>query len=257
MTHQPRKRFGQNFLQNKAIIHQIIQAFNPQPTERILEIGPGLGALTAPLLRQAKQLTAIEIDRDLHAHLTTLCADLGALHLLNADALAIDYREFGPHLRLIGNLPYNISTPLLIHLLHYTDCIDDMSFMLQKEVVDRVVALPGCKAYGRLSVMVQYHCAVESLFDVPPSAFYPEPKVDSAIIRLTPYRTRPYPAVDLAQLERVTKQAFSMRRKTLANNLKPLLARDALIALGIDPQRRPETLSVAEFVQLAIQIPNS
>lgn len=249
--HRPRKRFGQNFLQNQAIINDILRSFNPQPTDRVIEIGPGLGALTKPLLTILDHLTAIEIDTDLHDHLGELSPSLGKLQLINADALTVNYGQFGDHLRIIGNLPYNISTPLLLCLLHYAPYIDDMHFMLQKEVVERLAAMPGTKAYGRLSVIVQYQCEVEQLFTVPPSAFYPQPKVDSAIVRLIPYQVSPYPKVEFASLERLMACAFSMRRKTLANNLKSLLKASDLVGLNIDPGLRPEQISVTDYVQIA------
>ncbi len=254
--HRPRKRFGQNFLQNQHVINDILRAFNPQATDHVVEIGPGLGALTWPLLRVLPSLTAVEIDTDLQAHLAAMPQALGALQLINADALTVDYGQLGEHLRIIGNLPYNISTPLLLHLLHYARHIDDMHFMLQKEVVERLVATPGRKAYGRLSVVVQYLCEVEQLFTVPPTAFHPQPKVESAIIRLIPYQTSPYPEVKFAELERLMASAFSMRRKTLANNLKPLLNAADLLALGIDPGLRPEQISVTDYVQIAKFITN-
>lgn len=250
MAHRPRKRFGQNFLQDRLIIDSIIQALHPQRTDNVLEIGPGLGALTQPLLRKLDKLTAIEIDTDLQAHLATLPDASNHLTVVNADALTIDYSEFGQQLRVIGNLPYNISTPLLLRLLHYTPFIADMHFMLQKEVVLRLVASPGSKAYGRLSVMLQYYCEVEHLFDVPPTAFHPQPKVDSAIVRLTPHTTPLYPAVEFANLEKLVACAFSMRRKTLANNLKPIMSAANLTELGIDPTLRPEQISVADYVKL-------
>lgn len=252
MEHRPRKRFGQNFLQNQHIIHHIIRALNLQTGDNVLEIGPGLGALTQPLLRELDALTAIEIDRDLQAHLATIPGALGKLTVIDADALTIDYSQFGKKLRIIGNLPYNISTPLLLHLLHFTPFIDDMHFMLQKEVVERMSAGPGSKAYGRLSVMLQYYCDVEHLFNVPPEAFHPAPKVDSAVVRLTPITASPYPFVAFTDLEQLVARAFSMRRKTLANNLKPEISATQLTALGIDPGLRPEQISVADYVRLAI-----
>lgn len=251
MQHRPRKRFGQNFLQNPHIIDAIVRAFNPQATDHVVEIGPGLGALTQPLLRQLNALTAIEIDRDLQAHLALMPEALGKLNLVDADALSIDYSDLGEDLRVIGNLPYNISTPLLIHLLHHVKHIKDMHFMLQKEVVERLAAGPGSKAYGRLSVIVQYHCEVEHLFNVPADAFFPKPKVESAIVCMTPYRVSPYPAVPFTELERLVACAFSMRRKTLANNLKPILNAAELTTLGINPLLRPEQISVSEYVQIA------
>ncbi len=251
MAHRARKRFGQNFLQSRQIIDNIIRSLNLQPGNNVLEIGPGLGALTQPLLQKLDQLTAIEIDRDLQAHLTEMHGAGGKLTVISADALTVDYSQFGERIRVIGNLPYNISTPLLLRLLHYTPHIDDMHFMLQKEVVDRIAAGPGSKAYGRLSVMLQYYCDVEHLFDVPPEAFHPQPKVDSAVVRLTPHTSSPYPAVEFADLERLVACAFSMRRKTLANNLKPVISATELTAMGIDPVLRPEQISVMDYVRLA------
>jgi 16S rRNA (adenine1518-N6/adenine1519-N6)-dimethyltransferase len=251
MEHRPRKRFGQNFLQSQPIINDIFRAFCPKPMDRVVEIGPGLGALTKPLLNVLETLIAIEIDTDLQAHLQEMPESFGRLQLMNADALTVDYGQFGEHLRIIGNLPYNISTPLLLHLLHYVAHIDDMLFMLQKEVVDRLSALPGTKAYGRFSVVVQYQCEVHALFTVPATAFYPEPKVESAIVRLIPHRVSPYPAVDVTALERLMACAFSMRRKTVANNLKSLITANDLIALGIDPGWRPEQISVKDYVLIA------
>lgn len=251
MTHRPRKRFGQNFLQNQHIIDDIIRAFNPTPEDTVVEIGPGLGALTRPLLYKLNSLTAIEIDTDLQLHLSAMPEAHQKLNLIGDDALTVDYGQFGQHLRLIGNLPYNISTPILLHLFHYVSHIDDMLFMLQKEVVLRLAASPGCKAYGRLSVLAQYHCEVEHLFDVPATAFHPQPKVTSAIVRLTPHQPLPFATIAWPLLERTVATAFSMRRKTLANNLKPLLKADDIAALGIDPLLRPEQISIAEYAQLA------
>lgn len=251
MAHRPRKRFGQNFLQNHHVIESILHAFHPQKTDNVVEIGPGLGALTKPLLNVLDSLTAIEIDRDLQAYLAEMPQASAKLRLIGADALTIDYSQLGEHLRIIGNLPYNISTPLLLHLLHFAPHIDDMYFMLQKEVVDRLAAQPGCKNYGRLSVIVQYQCEVEHLLAVPPTAFHPEPKVDSAVVRLMPHQTSPYHPVPIAELERLVACAFSMRRKTLANNLKPLLTASDLISLDIDPGRRPEQISITDYVQIA------
>lgn len=247
MQHRPRKRFGQNFLQDQAIIAAIIGLIEPHHDDNILEIGPGLGALTLPLLRQVKQLTAIEIDRDLQITLRELPLAATRLNLIDADALSISYDRFGKDLRLVGNLPYNISTPLLIHLLHFLGSIRDMFFMLQAEVVDRLVAAPGTKTFGRLSVMTQYYCDVDKLLDVPPSAFYPAPKVDSAIIRLIPHHHGLYPKVARTALEKVVAQAFGMRRKTLANNLKPLLSATQIATLDIDPGLRPEQISVMQY----------
>ncbi len=257
MQHRARKRFGQNFLQNQHIIGNIIHALHLQSSDNVLEIGPGLGALTQPLLNVLTHLNAIEIDRDLQAHLATMPGTNGKLTVIDADALTIDYSQFGEHLRVIGNLPYNISTPLLLRLLHYTPHIADMHFMLQKEVVDRMAANPGCKAYGRLSVMLQYFCEVEPLFDVPPEAFHPRPKVDSAVVRLTPHASSPYPPVAFTALESLVACAFSMRRKTLANNLKPVISAEKLASIGIDPGLRPEQISVGDYVKITIAVGNS
>ncbi|CEG59022.1 16S rRNA (adenine(1518)-N(6)/adenine(1519)-N(6))-dimethyltransferase RsmA [Legionella fallonii] len=256
MRHSPRKRFGQNFLQDGGVIDQILRSINPQATDNILEIGPGLGALTQPLLRQLDHLLAVEIDRDLQQYLSQLPIAQNKLQLISADALTIDYGQFGTGLRIIGNLPYNISTPLLFHLLQFTPFIKDMYFMLQKEVVDRMAAAPDTKAYGRLSVMLQYRCEVEHLFDVPPEAFDPRPKVDSAIVRLIPYQTPPFDIVEIDVLQKLVTSAFAMRRKTLTNNLKGIISFAQLADLGIDGGRRPEQISVSEYVQLAKFISN-
>lgn len=256
MVHRPRKRFGQNFLQSHQVIDTILREFHAKPTDHVIEIGPGLGALTKPLLRKLPHLLAIEIDRDLHLALSEMSSTEGQLELICADALSIDYSQFGNNLRIIGNLPYNISTPLLFHLLHHLRHIQDMTFMLQKEVVDRLCAQPGSKAYGRLSVMIQYFCEAECLFNVPKEAFFPQPKVESAIVRLVPYTISPYPEIDFLSLERLLQCAFSMRRKTLANNLKHLLSASDLITLGIEPSLRPEQISITDYVQIAKFINN-
>jgi len=249
VSHKPRKRFGQNFLQSQPVISQILAALNLQPDDKVVEIGPGMGALTRPLLQRLHKLIAIEIDRDLQAY---LIEQLGPkLDLIAADALTIDYGQWGSGLRVIGNLPYNISTPLMLHLLSFNGKIIDMHFMLQKEVVLRLAGQPGSRDYGRLSVMTQYLCDVEPLFDVPPEAFYPPPKVDSAIVRLTPHPVSPYPLVNLDVLQAVVAKSFSMRRKTLANNLKPVISADQLLSLGIDPGLRPEQISVMDYVKLS------
>ena len=251
MAHRPRKRFGQNFLQNHHVIESILQHFHPQPADKVVEIGPGLGALTKPLLGSLDVLTAIEIDTDLQTYLREMPQAAGKLSVIDADALTIDYSQWGDHLRIIGNLPYNISTPLLLHMLHFAPHIDDMYFMLQKEVVERLAASQGTKAYGRLSVMVQYHCDVEMLFLVPPTAFHPQPKVESAVVRLVPHQESPYPNIPFSVLESLVACAFSMRRKTLANNLKPLLSAAELTTLGINPSLRPEQISVTDYVRIA------
>ena len=258
MNHKPRKRFGQNFLHDAGIIQNIINAIDPAPGKRIVEIGPGLGALTKYLLPQAGTLDVVELDRDLIPHLEREFSGLGQLHIHNADALKFDFcalaqKDDGPDekLHVVGNLPYNISTPLLFHLLDQRHCIQDMFFMLQNEVVNRLAAEPGSKAYGRLSVMVQFHCRVDKLFMVPPGAFNPPPKVDSAIVRLVPYDQPPVDVDDVETLRKVVKQSFVQRRKTLRNNLKGLLDAELIKGCDIDPGRRAETLSLEEFAALA------
>lgn len=250
-SHRARRRFGQNFLQDEQVIHRIASAVNNHPTLPLVEIGPGRGALTAALLESREQLQAVELDRDLIEPLQQRFGD--RLTLLQADALTVDFCRFteGQPLRIIGNLPYNISTPLLFHLLEHATCIYDMHFMLQQEVVARLAATPGSSAWGRLSVMVQYRCRVEPLLSVPPEAFYPIPKVWSAVVRLTPL---PQPAVAVTDPERfaaLVTAAFSQRRKTLRNTLRQWFEADAIRALGIDPGRRPETLTLAEFATLS------
>lgn len=249
----PRKRFGQHFLHDDRVIQDILSAISPLPSQHIVEIGPGQGALTLPLLSLCQTLEVVEIDRDLYAPLKAQCAGRGELLLHEADALTFDFGALcsdGRALRLVGNLPYNISTPLIFHLLTFTDRIDDMHFMLQKEVAARLAAVPCTKDYGRLSVMVQYHCAVSRLFDVGPDAFTPPPKVDSSVVRLKPFRVKPVTAASFEHFSALVKAAFAMRRKTLRNCLKTLLAvcrEDVPIDLG----RRAEELSVAEFVALS------
>lgn len=246
--HIPRKRFGQNFLQDEGVIQLILQSLHLKSADNVLEIGPGLGALTRPLLSRLTQLTAIEIDRELQ---TSLRALGDHLNLIEGDALAVDYHQFGQGLRIIGNLPYNISTPLILHLLHFHDDIKDMHVMLQKEVAERIAAQPGGKQYGRLSIMVQYYCAVDYLFDVPPEAFFPKPKVDSAVIRISPYSVSPYPHVPFSALETCVAKAFSMRRKTLTNNFKGLISNEKWLELGIDPSQRPEQIALSDYIKIA------
>ncbi|OJY39418.1 MAG: 16S rRNA (adenine(1518)-N(6)/adenine(1519)-N(6))-dimethyltransferase [Legionella sp. 40-6] len=250
MKHRPRKRFGQNFLHDARIIQQIIAAVSPQASDNLLEIGPGLGALTHPLLRIVRELTVIEIDRDLQQYWSQ-APNAQHLTLIPQDALTVDYGDFGADLRIIGNLPYNISTPLLLLLMRFCPMIRDMHFMLQKEVVERMAAMPGNKDYGRLTIMLQYHCEITHLFDVAPDAFDPPPKVDSAIIRLVPYQHNPYDPIDQESLEFIVGRAFAMRRKTLNNNLKGLITPAELEQLGINGQKRPEQLSIEDYVQLA------
>lgn len=252
-----RKRFGQNFLQDSNVIAQIIGAIAPKPGQALVEIGPGLGALTEELLAAAGELDVVELDRDLIPILRTQFfryEDNFRIH--QGDALKFDFttlvRDDKP-LRVVGNLPYNISTPLIFHLLSFGNQIQDMHFMLQKEVVQRLAASPGDKNYGRLSVMAQYHCQTDNLFEVPPTAFEPQPKVDSAIVRLIPHQQKPQVANNEKHLTDLVRTSFSQRRKTLRNNLKKMLPSTAIEAVNIDPSIRPEHLSVADFVNLTNQ----
>ncbi len=259
-THIPRKRFGQNFLVDRNVIEKIVRAFNPHAGEHIVEIGPGKGALTTPLLTIAKHLYVIELDRDLLPSLENQCRDIGKLKIYQSDVLKFDFNqiETPPHqLRIIGNLPYNISTPLLFHLLKYIDCIKDMHFMLQKEVVDRLAAKPGTAEYGRLSVMIQFHCNVEPLFSVGPRSFQPPPKVESTVARFIPLKQEHRPPVNQAQFANIVKQAFSHRRKTLRNNLKTLLREEQILNCEIDPNIRAEYLDINAFIRLANALDNN
>jgi 16S rRNA (adenine1518-N6/adenine1519-N6)-dimethyltransferase len=253
MTHTPRKRFGQNFLQDYGIISHIIGSIEAQPNEHWVEIGPGQGALTEPLLKLGVKLDVVELDRDLVVWLKHKFQHQERLQIHSADALRFDFSALaiGEKLRVIGNLPYNISTPLMFHLLEHAVCIDDMFFMLQKEVVNRICAEPNSKQYGRLSVMMQYYCATEWLFDVPPESFDPVPKVMSAIVRLIPHSQPPVQVDDLANLNTVVTTAFSQRRKTLRNSLKKLIDEQTMVNLGIDPILRAENISLADFARLS------
>jgi len=253
IDHRPRKRFGQNFLHDPGIIRRIVSVIDPRPGERLVEIGPGRGAITSVLLQAAGSLDAVELDRDLIEPLTNQCAGLGELRVHNADALGFDLCALHPgeELRLIGNLPYNVSTPLLFRFLDQADCIRDMHFMLQKEVVARIAATPGSKVYGRLSVMIQTYCLPEPLLRIGPGAFTPAPKVDSAFLRLTPRRPLPVPVLDPPFLSRLVAQAFSQRRKTLRNSLRGLIGVELLESQGLDPGQRAEELGVETFAHLA------
>jgi len=248
-----RKRFGQHFLHDRNVIQRIITALQPQAGEALVEIGPGRGALTQDLLRSVGTLDVIELDRDLIAPLEHACAGLGTLRVHNEDALRFDFcrlMQGNTRLRIVGNLPYNISTPLLFHLLTQAHCIHDMHFMLQNEVVERMVAAPGGRTYGRLSVMIQYRCSVQKLFHVGPGAFTPPPKVDSAVIRMLPHATPPVQVTSEPVFEQVVRAAFGQRRKTLRNTLKELLTADEIQVLGIDPAVRAEQLSLSDFALL-------
>lgn len=249
MKHQPRKRFGQNFLVDACVIAAIIDAIHPSRDDRIVEIGPGLGALTRPLLAAVEQMHAIEIDRDLAAALKREFAPRLTVH--TADVLGFDFATLGNALRVVGNLPYNISTPLLFQLARYAAQLRDIHVMLQKEIVARMVASPSDSAYGRLSVMLQYRFELEKLIDVPAAAFDPAPKVASAVVRLAPLRPPPVAARDEAWFARIVRAAFSQRRKTLRNSLSAFLAEPDWRALAVAPTARAQELSVAQFVAIA------
>ena len=253
MSHRPRKRFGQNFLTDPNIIRGIVAAIAPRVGERVVEIGPGRGALTLPLLEQLGELDVVELDRDLIPILRTIAVTIGELRIHEADALKFDFGALaaGGKLRVVGNLPYNISTPLLFHLIDQIDVIHDMHFMLQKEAVERMVAPRGGDDYGRLSVMIQYRCRAEKLFGVPPGAFFPPPKVESAIVRLVPHDAAPVEVGDEATFAKLVRQSFAQRRKTLRNNLKGVLDSAAIEAAGVDPSIRPEQLTLAQFAALS------
>ncbi len=258
--HRARKRFGQNFLHDATVLQRIVSAIDPRPGQTLVEIGPGPGALTRQILTLTKQLTVVELDRDLIPLLQQNCAGLGTLEIHSADALKFDFctlKQPEKRIRLFGNLPYNISTPLLFHLFKQLPCIQDMYFMLQKELVERIIATPGSKTYGRLSVMVQFHCQVEMLFTVGPEAFRPAPKIDSAIIRLIPHPEPPVEVTDPAAFSQLVTQAFSQRRKTLRNTLKKMLSAEQISSSGIDPAIRAEQLSLQEFALLANLIGSS
>jgi 16S rRNA (adenine1518-N6/adenine1519-N6)-dimethyltransferase len=248
--HVARKRFGQNFLVDSGIINAIIGAIDPQRGDTLVEIGPGLGAITEPLLARLNHLHVVEIDRDLIARLRKQHPST-RMTIHEGDALAFDFASIGSDLRLVGNLPYNISTPLLFHLAEYVGIVRDMHFMLQKEVVERMVALPGESDFSRLSVMLQYRFHLEWLIDVPPESFDPPPKVQSAVVRLIPKDAAELNAKSQDKLAQVVQTAFSQRRKMLRNTLKGTLSDAGFAELGIDPTRRPEDISVADYVRIA------
>ena len=253
-SHKPRKSLGQNFLQDADVIYHIIQAIAPQAHQHILEIGPGQGALTADLIEAAGRLDAVEFDRDLVARLTKRFQQIEHFHLHQADILNFSLRDVATpkqKIRVVGNLPYNISTPLLFHLCQQLNVIEDMHFMLQKEVVDRLCAQPGDKAYGRLSVMLGLHCESCALFDVPPEAFYPPPKVNSSIVQLIPRQKPLAPIIDDKQLDKIVRQAFSQRRKTLGKSLEKYLRREQFALINLSCKARPEELSIPQFIALA------
>jgi 16S rRNA (adenine1518-N6/adenine1519-N6)-dimethyltransferase len=250
MLHVAKKRFGQNFLTDQGIIASLIDAINPQKEQTIVEIGPGLGALTKPLLKEIDHLHVIEIDRDIVSWMQNEYAGK-RITIHNVDALKFDFAQLGHHLRVTGNLPYNISTPILFHLLDNLVHIRDMHFMLQKEVVERMVAMPSTPAYGRLSVMLQYHLNMEYLITVPPEAFEPAPKVESAFVRCVPHEVKPDIAQDYNLFYKVVLAAFGQRRKTIRNTLKDFLNDEDFAQLNLNAQLRAENLTVKDFVQIS------
>ncbi len=251
--HRTRKRFGQHFLHDRNLVDLMVRTLGLQKDDTLVEIGPGRGALTYPLLEKLPHLHVVELDRDLIALLRQENSP-ERLTIHESDALRFDFRTLKPAdkpLRVIGNLPYNISTPLIFHLLSQADAISDMTFMLQKEVVDRLTASPGTRDWGRLSIMVQYHCQADYLFFVPPGAFSPPPKVDSAVVRLIPHASPPHPANDEEHLRRLVAQAFTQRRKAIRNSLKSQVTLEQFEQAGIDAGLRPDQLTVADYVTLA------
>lgn len=253
--HFARKRFGQNFLQDDSVIENIVAAIQPKNDQALVEIGPGLAALTLPVSDRIDHLTVIEIDRDLAARLIENPFLKNKLTVIEQDAMTIDFtalsKKLGQPLRVFGNLPYNISTPLMFHLFEYTHAISDMYFMLQKEVVSRLVAAPNSKTYGRLSVMAQYYCQIIPVLEVPPSAFKPAPKVDSAVVKLIPHKNIPYPVEDIKSLSRITTAAFNQRRKTIRNSLEHFFNAEQLTKLNINLDLRAENLSLQQYCELA------
>lgn len=254
MSHRPRKRFGQHFLHDPSVIGRIADAVDPAPGAHLVEIGPGEGALTFPLLARGARLTVIELDRDLAATLAARPEAGGTLTVVQADALKFPLAELaapGERLRLVGNLPYNVSTPLLFRFIAQAGVIQDMHFMLQREVVERMAAPPGSKTYGRLSVMLAAACRVDALFDIGPGAFRPPPRVWSSVVRLAPWREPPFPLPDPARFAEVVRRAFGQRRKTLRNALSGLVDEEAIRAAGYDPGVRAEMLPAEAFGRLA------
>ncbi|BDX05414.1 16S rRNA (adenine(1518)-N(6)/adenine(1519)-N(6))-dimethyltransferase RsmA [Planctobacterium marinum] len=253
LGHVARKRFGQNFLHDEQVIADIVSAIRPVDGENLVEIGPGLGALTEPVCEQVSKLTVVELDRDLATRLRSHPFIRDKLNIVESDALKYDFAQLAQDkpLRIFGNLPYNISTPLMFHLFSFSTLVQDMHFMLQKEVVNRLAAEPGHKNYGRLSVMAQYYCQVVPVLEVPPHAFQPPPKVDSAVVRLLPHAAPPVEVQNKKTLDQVCAIAFNQRRKTIRNSLKELLSEADIEAVGINPAARAETLSLQDFANLA------
>ncbi len=257
MTHfkaPPKKSLGQHFLADRSYIDRIVQAVNPQPGDRLVEIGPGQGAITFPLLKRHGELTAIEFDRDLITPLMEASESIGRLTIIHKDVLAVDFAKLAGDegkLRLVGNLPYNLSSPILFHVLEHAEAVSDMVFMLQKEVVDRMAAGPGSKVYGRLSVMLQAYCAVTPLFTVPPGAFRPPPKVDSAVVRMVPRAPGQIGIQDPRRFADIVRAAFGQRRKTLRNALSTVCDGALIEAAGLRPDARAEQIDVDGFIRLA------
>ena len=251
--HRARKRFGQHFLHDQNIIDLILRAINPLPGDHLVEIGPGQGALTYPLLQRCKDLIAIELDRDLVPVLQRESKRYGNLEVINADILEFNLASLGKDkkFRLLGNLPYNISTPLMFHVLESMSQIEDMHFMVQKEVGLRIVAGPGNNNYGRLSVMLQYRCECQYLFDVGPGSFSPPPKVDSAVVRMTPLTEPAHDIGDEKIFSAIVQAAFGQRRKTISNSLRSQVSRESISACGIDPSLRAENLTIGDFARLS------
>jgi 16S rRNA (adenine1518-N6/adenine1519-N6)-dimethyltransferase len=254
VLHRARKRFGQHFLHDAGIIRRIVDAIGPRPEDRMVEIGPGLGAITQPLLQCLGRLHAIELDRDVIPELASVCSMAGELTIHQADALKFDFSSLtsnGDKLRVVGNLPYNIATPLIFHLLEQLKVIEDMHFLLQREVVERISADPGSSTYGRVSVMVQYRCRCERLFTVNSGAFSPPPKIESALLRITPHLQPPVMVDDEKRFALIVSRAFTQRRKTLKNALKKLLSTAEIEAAGVDPSTRPEKLTLSDYAALS------
>lgn len=254
LGHTARKRFGQNFLTDQGVISSIVGAIAPDNNHVMVEIGPGLGALTEPVADMIDNLTVVELDRDLVKRLQYHPTLKDKLTIYQGDALQFDFNQLqqaGKKMKVFGNLPYNISTPLMFHLFEFAEQIETMHFMLQKEVVLRLSASPGNKAYGRLTVMAQYYCQVVPVLEVPPTSFTPAPKVDSAVVRLLPYAVKPWPCQNVDVLRHLVTTAFNMRRKTLRNNLKTLLSDDDFATLQVDASLRPEQISVEQYVTMA------
>lgn len=256
MQHRPRKRFGQHFLHDPAVIDRIVAAVAPRAGEQLVEIGPGEGALTFPLLERGARLTVIELDRELAARLESNGASGDVLTVIQGDALKVELAGLaapGERLRLVGNLPYNLSTPLLFRFIEQAQVIKDMHFMLQREVVARMAAAPGSKTYGRLTVMLAATCRIEALFDIGPGAFRPPPRVWSSVVRMEPWREPPFPVDDPARFREVVRRAFGQRRKTLRNALSGLVDEAGIRAAGCDPGARAETLPPEAFARLAAE----